>query len=190
MKLDGYEILHCDAGWRKFSFLRLHADDGTAVAEYNESYGGPGLSAVIEGQLEWIMGANPWQPNGSPPSFTRGLGGAWALPNRRAPPSRMLYRYERTQARSAVLRTARWHGARPNAALLVPLRKLPTTQYRAFSRRRTHSKPRRYRRYGKRGPRQRFSALKTNIFLFDDEHAHAHAWIRANGGMARAQSKP
>ena len=60
MKLDGYEILHCDAGWRKFSFLRLHADDGTTgIAEYNESYGSPGLSAVIEGQLEWIMGANP-----------------------------------------------------------------------------------------------------------------------------------
>ena len=60
MKLDGYEILHCDAGWRKFSFLRLHADDGTTgIAEYNESYGSPGLSAVIEGQLEWIMGVNP-----------------------------------------------------------------------------------------------------------------------------------
>jgi galactonate dehydratase len=60
MKLDGYEILHCDAGWRKFSFLRLHADDGTTgISEYNESYGSPGLSAVIEGQLAWVMGANP-----------------------------------------------------------------------------------------------------------------------------------
>ena len=59
-KLDGYQILHCDAGWRKFSFLKLIADDGTTgVSEFNESYGSPGLSGVIEGVLEWALGKNP-----------------------------------------------------------------------------------------------------------------------------------
>jgi L-alanine-DL-glutamate epimerase-like enolase superfamily enzyme len=58
-KLDGYQILHCDAGWRKFSFLKLIADDGTTgVSEFNESYGSPGLSGVIEGVLEWALGKN------------------------------------------------------------------------------------------------------------------------------------
>ena len=57
MILDSYETLHCDAGWRKFSFLRLVAQDGTTgISEYNESYGSPGLTQVIEGLLQWIIG--------------------------------------------------------------------------------------------------------------------------------------
>ena len=60
MKLEAYQILHCDAGWRKFSFLKLVAEDGTTgISEYNESYGSPGLSGVIEGVLEWALGKNP-----------------------------------------------------------------------------------------------------------------------------------
>ena len=57
MILDSYETLHCDAGWRKFSFLRLVARDGTTgISEYNESYGSPGLTQVIEGLLQWVVG--------------------------------------------------------------------------------------------------------------------------------------
>ena len=57
MILDSYETLHCDAGWRKFSFLRLVALDGTTgISEYNESYGSPGLTQVIEGLLQWVVG--------------------------------------------------------------------------------------------------------------------------------------
>lgn len=57
MILESYETLHCDAGWRKFSFLRLVSDDGTTgISEYNESYGSPGLTQVIEGLLPWVMG--------------------------------------------------------------------------------------------------------------------------------------
>ena len=60
MKLEGYQTLHCDAGWRKFSFLKLVAEDGTAgISEYNESYGSPGLTGVIEGVLQWAIGKNP-----------------------------------------------------------------------------------------------------------------------------------
>ena len=59
MRLDGFEILHCDAGWRKLSFLRLHADDGTTgISEFNESYGSPALGGIIEAQLGWVMGAD------------------------------------------------------------------------------------------------------------------------------------
>ncbi len=48
MRITGCEILHCNAGWRDFSFLKLLTDDGiTGIAEYNECYGSPGLSVVI-----------------------------------------------------------------------------------------------------------------------------------------------
>ena len=49
MKVTGCETLHCDAGWRDFSFLKVTTDEGVAgVSEYNECYGSPGLSGVIE----------------------------------------------------------------------------------------------------------------------------------------------
>ena len=48
MKLKGYETLHCDAGWRNFSFLKLSTDEGlTGISEYNEGYGSLGLTSVI-----------------------------------------------------------------------------------------------------------------------------------------------
>ena len=43
MRITGCEILHCNAGWRDFSFLKLSTDDGiTGIAEYNECYGSDG----------------------------------------------------------------------------------------------------------------------------------------------------
>jgi L-alanine-DL-glutamate epimerase-like enolase superfamily enzyme len=60
MKLTGYETLHCDAGWRVFSFLKLTTDEGlTGIAEYNACYGSPGLTGVIERLAEQIVGRNP-----------------------------------------------------------------------------------------------------------------------------------
>lgn len=60
MKLQTHEILHCDAGWRNFSFLKLITDDGLiGISEFNESYGSPGLSAVIAKLAERIEGADP-----------------------------------------------------------------------------------------------------------------------------------
>ncbi|MEM7408475.1 MAG: mandelate racemase/muconate lactonizing enzyme family protein [Pseudomonadota bacterium] len=57
MRISLAEILHCDAGWRDFSFLRLHTDEGvTGIAEYNECYGSFGLSAVIERLATGIYG--------------------------------------------------------------------------------------------------------------------------------------
>ena len=48
MKVKGFEVFHCDAGWRTFSFLKIVTDGGiVGWSEYNESFGSPGLSAVI-----------------------------------------------------------------------------------------------------------------------------------------------
>jgi L-alanine-DL-glutamate epimerase-like enolase superfamily enzyme len=60
MKLTGYETLHCDAGWRTFSYLKLTTDEGlTGIAEYNECYGSPGLFGVIERLADRIIGSDP-----------------------------------------------------------------------------------------------------------------------------------
>ena len=60
MKLTGYETLHCDAGWRVFSFLKLTTDEGLhGISEYNESYGSPGLSGVIENLANRLIGRDP-----------------------------------------------------------------------------------------------------------------------------------
>ncbi len=60
MKIVKIEDLHCDAGWRVWSFLKITADDGTqGWSEYNESYGAKGLSAVIRALGERILGLDP-----------------------------------------------------------------------------------------------------------------------------------
>ncbi|MBL4721301.1 MAG: mandelate racemase/muconate lactonizing enzyme family protein [Alphaproteobacteria bacterium] len=60
MKITGCETLHCGAGWRNFSFLKLQTDSGlTGISEYNESYGSKGLTAVIEALVGTIEGLDP-----------------------------------------------------------------------------------------------------------------------------------
>lgn len=60
MKIERIEDLHCDAGWRVWSFLKITADDGTVGwSEYNESYGAFGLTAAIRGLAERLVGLDP-----------------------------------------------------------------------------------------------------------------------------------
>ena len=50
MKIAKIESLHADAGQRNFDFLKITTDDGlVGWSEYNESFGGVGVSAVIAG---------------------------------------------------------------------------------------------------------------------------------------------
>ena len=60
MKVKGYEIFKCDAGWRTFSFLKLTTNSGPiGWSEYNESFGSPGLSGVIENLMTSVIGMDP-----------------------------------------------------------------------------------------------------------------------------------
>jgi L-alanine-DL-glutamate epimerase-like enolase superfamily enzyme len=60
MKIKSYEIFRCDAGWRLFSFLKLVTDTGPiGWSEYNESFGSPGLSGVIENLMPSVIGMDP-----------------------------------------------------------------------------------------------------------------------------------
>ena len=45
MKIVKIEDMHCDAGWRDFSFLKITTDDGiVGWSEYNEGYGSAGIT--------------------------------------------------------------------------------------------------------------------------------------------------
>ena len=60
MKITRIESLHADAGWRNFDFLKISTDEGiVGWSEYNESFGGLGVSAVIDELSPALIGQDP-----------------------------------------------------------------------------------------------------------------------------------
>jgi galactonate dehydratase len=61
MKIVKVEDLHCDAGWRVNSFLKITTDEGiVGWAEYMEGYGAQGLTSVIRTLAErFLIGRDP-----------------------------------------------------------------------------------------------------------------------------------
>ncbi|MBN9511621.1 MAG: mandelate racemase/muconate lactonizing enzyme family protein [Alphaproteobacteria bacterium] len=60
MRIDRIEDLHCDAGWRNFSFLKITTDDGlVGWSEYTEADGSPGLTGVIRALGQLLIGRDP-----------------------------------------------------------------------------------------------------------------------------------
>lgn len=60
MRITSIDTLHCDAGWRDLSFLKVTTDTGiVGWAEYSESHGNGGLSAAIHALGETITGSDP-----------------------------------------------------------------------------------------------------------------------------------
>jgi len=60
MKIVKIEDLHCDAGWRVNSFLKITTDEGiVGWAEYMEGYGAQGLTGVIRKLGERLIGHDP-----------------------------------------------------------------------------------------------------------------------------------
>jgi galactonate dehydratase len=57
MKVERLEILRCDAGWRNYHFLKLTTDEGiVGWSEFDEGFGSPGVSAVIERLAGRVIG--------------------------------------------------------------------------------------------------------------------------------------
>jgi L-alanine-DL-glutamate epimerase-like enolase superfamily enzyme len=57
MKVEGLEILRCDAGWRNYHFLKLTTAAGiVGWSEFDEGFGSPGVSAVIERLAGRVIG--------------------------------------------------------------------------------------------------------------------------------------
>jgi L-alanine-DL-glutamate epimerase-like enolase superfamily enzyme len=60
MKITAIESLHADAGWRNLDFLKISTDEGiVGWSEYNESFGGLGVSAVIAELAPTLIGQDP-----------------------------------------------------------------------------------------------------------------------------------
>ncbi|HEX5325669.1 MAG TPA: mandelate racemase/muconate lactonizing enzyme family protein [Acetobacteraceae bacterium] len=60
MRITTIEDLHCGAGWRDFSFLKVSTDDGlVGWSEYMETYGSQGLSEVVRRLAERLIGQDP-----------------------------------------------------------------------------------------------------------------------------------
>ena len=60
MKISRIDDFHAGGGWRNFSFLKITADSGLAGwSEFNQSYGGGGLSAVIRALSAGLVGQDP-----------------------------------------------------------------------------------------------------------------------------------
>jgi galactonate dehydratase len=60
LKIDRIEHLQCDAGWRTFSFLKVTTDDGLiGWSEYTEGDGSRGLTSVIHGMAQALIGMDP-----------------------------------------------------------------------------------------------------------------------------------
>ncbi|MEL7158703.1 MAG: mandelate racemase/muconate lactonizing enzyme family protein [Actinomycetota bacterium] len=51
------ETLHCDAGWRNYHFCKVSTDEGiVGWSEYDEGFGSPGVSTVIEALAPRVIG--------------------------------------------------------------------------------------------------------------------------------------
>ena len=60
MKVARLDTLHADAGKGNFDFLKITADDGlVGWSEYNETFGGHGVTAAIEGLAPLAIGKDP-----------------------------------------------------------------------------------------------------------------------------------
>src|SRR5258708_23904148 len=60
MKITKLETLHCDAGWRVNSFLKITTDEGiVGWSEFMEGYGAQGLGVIIEKLGARLVGQDP-----------------------------------------------------------------------------------------------------------------------------------
>ena len=60
MKVARLDTLHADAGKGNFDFLKLTAENGlVGWSEYNETFGGHGVTAAIDGLASFVIGKDP-----------------------------------------------------------------------------------------------------------------------------------
>ena len=60
MKITAFETLHADGGGRVLDFLKVSTDEGlVGWSEYNEGFGGLGVTQVIERLAPVLIGKDP-----------------------------------------------------------------------------------------------------------------------------------
>ena len=128
MKIVKIEDLHCDAGWRVNSFLKITTDEGiVGWSEYMEGYGAQGLTGVIRKLAERLIGQDP-RPVERHSAYLyaatrQAAGGINAMAI--AAIENALVDIKAKALGRAGLRDARRPDPRPAAAVLVALRHLP-----------------------------------------------------------------
>ncbi len=186
VKIARLEHLHADAGKGALDFLKLTTDDGVVGwSEYNETFGGVGVSAAIDGLAPLVVGKDPRAREAIVTTL-------YAV--RRQAPGGVIQ-----QAIAAIENALLDAQAR---ALGIPVYELlggPQRQrlrlywshcgyFRLFASQQMQIPPLRGLHdivaQGKEVVARGFTALKTNIFLFDAGAPHAHM-----PGFARADSE-
>ena len=128
MKIARIESLHADAGQRNFDFLKITTDEGLAGwSEYNESFGGLGVSAVIDGLAPLSSSARTRAHRGDRHLLyaVRRQASGGVVQQAIGAIENALPRHQGPGARRSRVRAARRAGARADPALLVALRDLP-----------------------------------------------------------------
>jgi L-alanine-DL-glutamate epimerase-like enolase superfamily enzyme len=184
MKIAKLDTLHADAGFRNFDFLKITTDDGlVGWSEYNESFGGMGVTAAINNLAAVILGRDPR-------AYESLVGRMYAI---------------RRQASGGMVQQA--IGAVENALLDIKSRALGIPVYEMLGGP-VRDKIRLYWSHcgtyrlawpdemqipplrtmndvvqlGKDVQRQGFTALKTNIFLLDENpRLHSPGFVRGEG---------
>lgn len=62
VKVTSVETRHCDAGWRNYHFCKITTDEGiVGWSEFDEGFGSPGVSTVIETLASRVVGQSVHQ---------------------------------------------------------------------------------------------------------------------------------
>lgn len=176
MRIAKIEDLHCDAGWRVWSFLKITTDDGVVGwSEYNESYGSQGLTAVIRKLAERLIGMDPRPVERI---------SAMLYASTRAAPGGLIQQAIAAIENALVDVKARALGVPVAEMLCGPVRdRLRLYWSHCGSYRLDHAQamgvaPVRslddIRALGREVREQGFTALKTNIFCFDADQPYMH----------------
>ncbi|MEM7022185.1 MAG: mandelate racemase/muconate lactonizing enzyme family protein [Pseudomonadota bacterium] len=176
MRITRIEDLHCDAGWRTWSFLKITTDEGViGWSEYNESYGSAGLTAVIQKLGERLIGMDP-RP------VERITAMLYAIT--RAAPGGLAQQAIAALENALIDVKARALGVSVSSMLCGPLRdRLRLYFSHCGSYRLKHAEtigvpPVRsvddIRELGREVRERGFTALKTNIFCFDADEPYMH----------------
>jgi hypothetical protein len=115
-KIRDVRVLSCSASWRNYFFLKITTEDGVVGwSEFDEGFGSPGVSAVIEQLSHRLIGQSAMHHEHIREdlrSITRPGSGRRRRPGARRDRERAARR-QGQDARRAMLRTARRQGPRP-----------------------------------------------------------------------------
>ncbi len=177
MKVTGLEVLRCDAGWRNYHFLKLTTDEGiVGWSEFDEGFGSPGISAVVDRLKGRVVGQNVFDHErifaelycvtrpAAGGVVAEGLGAIEnALLDAKAkalgvPCYQLLGGKVRDRVRVYWSHCATWRINHPSFF------KPPITDLDGV------------KKIGAEARERGFSALKTNIFMYDNEAAAPRGW--------------